>query len=85
MRADEDWDKTASLTAWLDRVKQYPIEDEYGQFQELAEFLAFIMHKQNGRSHTVNHGPDITGPYFDMFKGNYYEDRGFDFCNSEFF
>lgn len=84
MRADDDWDKNASLTAWLNRIKKYPIENEYGEFQDPVEFLAFIMHKQNGRAHNVDHGMDITGPYYEMFKDNYYQDRGFDFSNGEF-
>lgn len=82
--ADPEWKREDALTLWLRQLDDGFLEDEYGDPIEQAELFTLIMHKQGGRSHTVDHGVDITGPHFDMFSSHQFDCKGFDFTDTVF-
>jgi hypothetical protein len=84
-RADPSWPRDEAIHSWLTLAKSGPIEDEYGDYQELGEFLAFVMGKQTGKyCHCVDNGFLVTGPFWDMFKDGQFHSGGFDFSDREF-
>ena len=83
-KADPAWSRSNVLNLWLDLSSSGRIEDEYGEVVPRDALLALIMGKQDLRSHQVDHGPDITGPHFAMFKDRNFDCNGFDFTDSDF-
>jgi len=83
-KADPEWGREHALVNWMELVYGGKIVDEYGAEWSMLSLLKKIMLKQNGMSHLVNHGPSITGPYFDPVKYGNFDCGGFDFCDQEF-
>jgi hypothetical protein len=82
--ADPSWPREDALKKWMQLSASGPLVDEYGETVNREDLLSKIIYKQGGLSHCVDNGPDITGPYFSMFKDNHFYCNGFDFTDREF-
>lgn len=83
--ADKDWPRDEALTLWYGKARSGSIVDEYGQYFSLDHLLFMIMIRQDGLSHTEDHGPKISGPYWEQTQESRWRCHGFDFTGVNFF